>query len=119
MRSIVNRERSDWVTFDESHPLPVSASSMPLRLKAILTNERKLLADSQEVKPEFSEQTIYNEFEDILQTVDAKSVSRWCCWVILTVKHNHSPAPGADARPVFVHGAARYTGGRETLLLNP
>lgn len=98
LKNIVNRERFDWVAFDESRPLPVSVPSMPLKLKVILVGERESLADFREMEPELSEQAIYSEFEDTLQIVDAESVSQWCRWVTFTARHNHLPAPGADAR---------------------
>ncbi|MDO4360862.1 MAG: Lon protease family protein, partial [Escherichia coli] len=85
----------------------------------ILVGERESLADFQEMEPELSEQTIYSEFEDTLQIVDAESVSQWCRWVTFTAKHNHLPAPGADAWPVLIREAARYTGEQETLPLSP
>lgn len=92
--NIVNRERFDWVAFDESRPLPVSVPSMPLKLKVILVGERESLADFREMEPELSEQAIYSEFEDTLQIVDAESVTQWCRWVTFTARHNHLPAPG-------------------------
>ncbi len=113
LKNIVNRERFDWVAFDESRPLPVSVPSMPLKLKVILVGERESLADFQEMEPELSEQAIYSEFEDTLQIVDAESVTQWCRWVTFTARHNHLPAPGADARPVLIREAARYTGEQE------
>ena len=58
LKNIVNRERFDWVAFDESRPLPVSVPSMPLKLKVILVGERESLADFQEMEPELSEQAI-------------------------------------------------------------
>ncbi|HGT4863285.1 TPA: AAA family ATPase [Escherichia coli] len=119
LKNIVNRERFDWVAFDESRPLPVSVPSMPLKLKVILVGERESLADFQEMEPELSEQAIYSEFEDTLQIVDAESVSQWCRWVTFTARHNHLPAPGADAWPVLIREAARYTGEQETLPLSP
>ncbi|MCO1593163.1 Lon protease family protein, partial [Escherichia coli] len=85
----------------------------------ILVGERESLADFQEMEPELSEQAIYSEFEDTLQIVDAESVSQWCRWVTLTARHNHLPAPGADAWPVLIREAARYTGEQETLPLSP
>ncbi|MGK3350603.1 Lon protease family protein, partial [Escherichia coli] len=33
-------------------------------------------------------------------------------------RHNHLPAPGADAWPVLIREAARYTGEQETLPLS-
>ncbi|MDO1920566.1 Lon protease family protein, partial [Escherichia coli] len=34
-------------------------------------------------------------------------------------RHNHVPAPGADAITVLIHEAARYAGEQETLPLSP
>ncbi len=39
--------------------------------------------------------------------------------VTFTARHNHLPAPGADAWPVLIREAARYTGEQETLPLSP
>ena len=119
LKNMVARQRFDWLSFDESRPLPVSIPSMPLSLKVILVGERESLADFQEMEPELSEQAIYSEFEDTLQIVDAESVSQWCRWVTFTARHNHLPAPGADAWPVLIREAARYTGEQETLPLSP
>lgn len=116
--NIVNRERFDWVAFDESRPLPVSVPSMPLKLKVILVGERESLADFREMEPELSEQAIYSEFEDTLQIVDAESVSQWCRWVTFTARHNHLPAPGADARR-YLSAKQHATLVNKTLPLSP
>ena len=98
LKNIVNRERFDWVAFDESRPLPVSVPSMPLSLTVILVGERESLADFQEMEPELSERAIYSEFEDTLQIVDAESVSAVVSLGdIYRQNVLHLPAPGADA----------------------
>lgn len=67
LKNMVTRQRFDWLSFDESRPLPVSIPSMPLSLKVILVGERESLADFQEMEPELSAQAIYSEYEDNLQ----------------------------------------------------
>ncbi|STV75273.1 putative ATP-dependent protease [Klebsiella michiganensis] len=77
---MVTRQRFDWLSFDESRPLPVSIPSMPLSLKVILVGERESLADFQEMEPELSAQAIYSEYEDNLQIADADTLKQWCQW---------------------------------------
>ncbi|WP_251277792.1 AAA family ATPase, partial [Enterobacter hormaechei] len=50
LKNMVTRQRFDWLSFDESRPLPVSIPSMPLSLKVILVGERESLADFQEME---------------------------------------------------------------------
>ncbi len=45
LKNMVTRQRFDWLSMDESRPLPVSIPSMPLSLKIILVGERESLAD--------------------------------------------------------------------------
>ncbi len=51
---MVTRQRFDWLSIDESRPLPVSIPSMPLSLKVMLVGERESLADFREMEPELS-----------------------------------------------------------------
>ncbi len=60
----MTRQRFDWLSMDESRPLPV-ISSMPLwSLKIILVGERESLADFQEMEPEPAAQAIYKQYEE-------------------------------------------------------
>ncbi|MCL0268556.1 AAA family ATPase, partial [Klebsiella pneumoniae] len=52
LKNMVTRQRFDWLSIDESRPLPVSIPSMPLSLKVMLVGERESLADFQEMEPE-------------------------------------------------------------------
>ncbi|MDR8230865.1 AAA family ATPase, partial [Acinetobacter baumannii] len=56
LKNMVTRQRFDWLSMDESRPLPVSIPSMPLSLKIILVGERESLADFQEMEPELAAQ---------------------------------------------------------------
>ncbi len=53
---MVTRQRFDWLSIDESRPLPVSIPSMPLSPKVMLVGERESLADFQEMEPELCAQ---------------------------------------------------------------
>lgn len=50
LKNMVTRQRFDWLSMDESRPLPVSIPSMPLSLKIILVGERESLADFREME---------------------------------------------------------------------
>ena len=81
LKNMVTRQRFDWLSIDESRPLPVSIPSMPLNLRIILIGERDALADFQEMEPELASQAIYSEYEDNLQIADADTLKLWCQWV--------------------------------------
>lgn len=119
LKTMVTRRRFDWVAFDESRPLPVSVPSLPLELRVILVGERDSLADFQEMEPELAEQAIYSEYEDNLQISDAETLAQWCQWVQLIARKAELPSPSADAWPVLIREAVRYTGDQETLPLCP
>lgn len=50
LKNMVTRQRFDWLSMDESRPLPVSIPSMPLSLKIITVGERESLADFREME---------------------------------------------------------------------
>lgn len=107
---MVARQRFDWLSFDESRPLPVSIPSMPLSLKVILVGERESLADFQEMEPELSAQAIYSEYEDNLQIADAETLKQWCQWVWQNAQRLELPGLSATAWPLLIQEGARYTG---------
>jgi Lon-like ATP-dependent protease len=117
LKTMITRGRFDWVSFDESRPLPVSVPSMPLELKVILVGERDSLADFQEMEPEVAAQSIYSEYEENLQIADAETLALWSQWVLLIALNAELPSPAADAWPVLIREAVRYTGDQETLPL--
>ena len=119
LKTMVTQRRFDWVSFDESRPLPVTVPSMPMDLKVILVGERESLADFQEMEPELASQAIYSEYEETLQIADAETMSIWRQWVEQTARDAHLPAPAADAWPTLIREAVRYTGDQETLPLCP
>lgn len=119
LKTMITRQRFDWVSFDESRPLPVSVPSMPLQLKVILVGERDSLADFQEMEPELAAQSIYSEYEENLQVTDAETMTQWCQWVLHIALNAALPVPAQDAWPVLIREAVRYTGDQETLPLCP
>ncbi|VTN15431.1 Uncharacterised protein [Raoultella terrigena] len=108
LKNIVTRQRFDWLSIDESRPLPVSIPSMPLNLKIILVGERDSLADFQDMEPELSAQAIYSEYEDNLQIADGDTLKQWCQWVWQNAQQLELPGPAADAWPLLIQEGARY-----------
>ena len=119
LKTIVTQQRFDWVSYDESRPLPVAVPSMPLSLTVVLTGDRESLADFQDMEPELAEQAIYSEFEDTLQITDADDMAQWCQWVMGLAQRASLPTPAPDAWPGLIREAVRYTGDQETLPLSP
>lgn len=119
LKNMVTRQRFDWLSIDESRPLPVSIPSMPLSLKVMLVGERESLADFQEMEPELSAQAIYSEYEDTLQFADADTLKAWCQWVWQNAQQLELPGPASDAWPLLIDEGTRYTGDQETLPLSP
>ncbi|KLF56315.1 AAA family ATPase [Klebsiella aerogenes] len=119
LKNMVTRQRFDWLSIDESRPLPVRIPSMPLNLRIILIGERDALADFQEMEPELASQAIYSEYEDNLQIADADTLKLWCQWVCQNARQLSLPGPAADAWPLLIEEGVRDTGDQETLPLSP
>ncbi|MGF6564474.1 Lon protease family protein [uncultured Kosakonia sp.] len=119
LKTMVTQRRFDWVSFDESRPLPVSVPSMPLALKVVLVGERDSLAEFQEMEPELAAQAIYSEYEETLQVTDSDTLRVWRQWVEQTASAAQLPTPAADAWATLIREAVRYTGDQETLPLCP
>ena len=119
LKTMVTQRRFDWVSFDESRPLPVSVPSMPLDLKVVLVGERESLAEFQEMEPELAAQAIYSEYEETLQVTDSDTLRVWRQWVEQTASAAQLPTPAADAWATLIREAVRYTGDQETLPLCP
>lgn len=119
LKTMVTQRRFDWVSFDESRPLPVSVPSMPLDLKIVLIGERDSLAEFQEMEPELAAQAIYSEYEETLQVTDSDTLRVWRQWVEQTAYAAQLPTPVADAWSTLIREAVRFTGDQETLPLCP
>lgn len=119
LKTIVTQQRFNWLSMDETRPLPVSVPSMPLRLKVILVGEREALAEFQEMEPELAAQSIYSEFEETLQIANADDMMQWCRWIWAQAQRLQLAGPATDAWPVLIREATRYTMDQQTLPLCP
>lgn len=119
LKQMVVQGRFDWLSPDESRPLPISIPSLPLSIKLVLVGERISLADFHEMEPEMAAAAIYSEYEESLQIGDKDDLSLWCQWVAGMAQRKSLPLPGADGWQPLVREAARYTGDQEMLPLCP
>ncbi|MBP2170651.1 Lon-like ATP-dependent protease [Erwinia toletana] len=119
LKQVITRQRFDWLSPDETRPLPVSIPSMPMQFRLVLSGERDALADFQEMEPELASLCIYSEFEENLQIADQDDVSLWCQWTTQLAKSQMLPAIEADFWPVLMRESVRHTGDQEALPLCP
>lgn len=119
LKQTIVQQRFDWLSPDESRPLPVSIPSMPLQLKLVLCGDRDAMADFQEMEPELAELAVYSEYEDNLRVEDEEEMALWCRWITALARQANLPAIEADFWPVLLKEAVRYSGDRETLPLSP
>ncbi|MDW8846570.1 Lon protease family protein [Erwinia sp. MMLR14_017] len=119
IKQILTTQRFDWHSPDETRPLPASIPSMPLHFRLVLTGDRDVLADFQEMEPELASLCLYGEFEENIQIVDAEDFSLWVKW-LLSVAATEGYGPFSDDFwPVLIREAVRYTGDQDTLPLCP
>lgn len=119
LKQMVIQGRFDWISPDETRPLPVNIPSLPLSLKLVLVGERESLADFQDMEPELATSAIYSEFEENLQITSADDMALWCQWIYAVAQSKSLPVPANDAWQVLIREAVRYTGDQETLPLCP
>ncbi|VEB99057.1 Lon protease [Cedecea lapagei] len=119
LKQMMIQGRFDWISPDETRPLPIKIPSLQLDFKLILVGEREALADFQEMEMDLSSAAIYSEFEDNLQIASADEMALWCQWIYAIAEKKSLPAPAADAWQPLIREAVRYTGDQETLPLCP
>ncbi|MFC0140979.1 AAA family ATPase [Erwinia mallotivora] len=119
LRKILTTQQFDWYSPDESRPLPVVIPSMPMQFRLVLTGERDVLAEFQEMEPDLSMQALYSEFEENLQITDEEAFSQWIKWVRMLASGEEITTLSDDFWPVLIREAARLTGDQETLPLSP
>ncbi|WP_067702944.1 Lon protease family protein [Erwinia sp. ErVv1] len=119
LKKIMATGQFDWHSPDETRPLPAAIPSMPMQFRLVLTGDRDVLADFQEMEPELAALSLYGEFEDNIQIVDAEEFTLWLRWFSdIAVSHDYGPIK-EDFWPVMIREAVRYTGDQDTLPLCP
>lgn len=119
LKKMIVQGRFDWMSPDETRPLPVKIPSLPLDIKLVLVGDRISLADFNEMEPEMAAVAIYSEYEDILQITEGEDVALWCQWVASIAQQKSLPVPAADGWVPLLREATRFTGDQEMLPLCP
>lgn len=119
IKQILTRQRFDWHSPDETRPFPVSVPSMPMQFRLVLTGDRDVLADFQEMEPELAALSFYAEFEENIQIVDADDFTLWVKWILAVAASEGYGPIAEDFWPVLMREAVRYTGDQDTLPLCP
>ncbi|AFJ47564.1 AAA family ATPase [Shimwellia blattae] len=119
LKEMVTRQRFEWLSPDETRPLPLSIPGMPLDVKLILTGDREAMADFQETEPELAESAIYCEFEETLSLEQEDARTAWTGWISAIAGQQKLPLPLKDAWPLLLREAVRYSGDQSILPLSP
>ena len=119
LKQMIVQQRFDWLSPDETRPLPVQIPSMPLDLRLILVGDRLGLGDFHDMEPELGELAIYGEFEVELPLVDIDGMTLWCGYINALLQQKQLPSLSTDAWPVLFRQAVRYSGDQGSLPLCP
>jgi Lon-like ATP-dependent protease len=119
LKQIVQQQRFDWLSPDESRPLPIGIPSMPMQLKLVLCGDRDAMADFQEMEPELASLAIYSEYEESLRIEEQEDMALWCRWVTALSRQARLPDITPDFWPLLLQEAVRYSGDQEILPLCP
>ncbi|ANI28772.1 Lon protease [Yersinia entomophaga] len=119
LKQMVTQQRFEWLSPDETKPLPLHIPSMPLDLRLVLVGDRLGLGDFHDMEPELGELAIYGEFEAELPLLDEEGMALWCGYINGLVQQNNLPPLSADAWPVLFKQAIRHSGDQGSLPLCP
>ncbi len=119
LKQMVMHKTFEWLSPDETHPLPLSIPAMALDLQLILVGDRLSLSDFHHLEPGIKELAIYGEFETDLPLIDASSMVLWCSYINLLIQQQQLPPLSTDAWPVLFRHAIRYSGDQGYLPLCP
>ncbi|AGJ61259.1 Putative Lon protease -like protein [Candidatus Moranella endobia PCVAL] len=119
LKHMILQQRFDWLPENTSRPLPVAVPSIPLNLRLIVVGNRAGLADLNAIEPELTSFAMYGEFESELCIIGPDKMAKWCSWVNTLAQQHGLPLLSADAWPVLVRQAIRYSGDHYQLPLCP
>lgn len=119
LKQIVVSKRFNWVSPDETRPLPLSIPSMPLDIRIILVGDRLELGDFQEIEPELTDTVLYAEFEDELPLQGESDVGKWCSYINYLCQKNQLSYLDKEAFLILFKTAIRYSGDQFILPLSP
>lgn len=119
LKQMITQRQFQWLTPDETRPLPISIPPMPLELRLIVVGDRHGLADFHDMEPEVCGQAVYGEYEDDLQLTEPDDMVQWCGYINSVVAEQQLPPLAADAWQPLMVQAVRHTGDQGSLPLSP
>lgn len=119
LKQIIKSKRFDWVSHDETRPLPLSVPPMPIDLKLILIGDRFELAEFQEIEAELVNDASYGEYESLLPLKTTDDMLQWCNVINSVVQQNNLPKLHHSAYSELYRTAVKYSGDHELLPLCP
>jgi Lon-like ATP-dependent protease len=118
LKQMVMKQEFEWISTDDSHPLPLSIPSMPLDLRVILVGDRLSLAELQDFEPEFFSTSIYAEFENELKITSFEQFELWIDYLNFIANKQGLPNIDTSAISKIYKEATRYTGDQYYLPLS-
>lgn len=118
LKQMVMQKQFDWLSVNENQFLPYPIDSMPLHIKLLLVGDYSSLEEFEEKETELFSQAIYGEYEFELDFEHISQLSLWIRFIKQIINDCKLPSLTADAWPVFITQAIRYTEDKYTLPLN-
>ncbi len=118
LKQMITQRQFHWISPDETRPLPIIIPPLPLELRLIIVGDCYGLAAFHDIEPDLSEQAIYGEYEDFLKLNKMSDMSKWCSYVNGVIVEQKLPALSADAWPLLMNYAVRYSGDQKILPLS-
>ncbi|AWK15384.1 Lon protease [Candidatus Fukatsuia symbiotica] len=119
LKQMVIQQRFEWLSSDETRPLPLQIPTIPLDLRLVIVGDRLGLGDFHDIEPELGELSVYGECEAELPLNNVNDMSLWCGYINALREEDHLPPLASDAWAVLFQQAIRYSGDQDYLPLCP
>lgn len=118
LKHIVIQQEFEWISPDESNPLPLAIPNLPLDLRVILVGDRLSLSDLEALDPELYQTALYAEFENELSLTDESSLVDWVAYLNYLAQESELPDIAPSAITELLKAGCRYTEDQHTLPLS-
>lgn len=107
LKQMVEKQRFEWLVWNDNQALPLPIDGMPLHLRIILVGDRLSLEELEFMEPELSGSALYGEYEYDMYLEDEDMLAQWCGFVNALCQKHRLPFLSDDAWPVLLTQAAR------------
>lgn len=119
LKKFISQGYFEWLSPNAEKSLPVSIEPLPLKLRLILTGDRDMLDELQQLEAELTASALYTEYEDHWHCTQISHMQVWCRWVNYLASQYGLARPANDIWPLLIREAVRYSGSREWLPVSP